>query len=296
MAAAHPLPTPWADRRVLAYAHQGGALEAPSSTLHAIRRACQLGATGVELDVHATADGVLVVCHDRTVDRTTPASGAIAELTWAEVRQLDNAYWFVPGEDAVRDRPASDYPLRGRAPADPDFGVARLDAVLEILEDHPGVVLNLDIKATTPIVPPYERHLAELLRARRFGDRVIVASFLDAATNAFRDIAPEIATSAGSIAVAELWQAAHRGDLPASVHYQALQVPWRSGDLVVVDEPFLDAARRLGLAVHVWTINDEAGMGELLDAGVDGIITDRPSVLVDLLERRGLTYRPTTVA
>ena len=76
----------WLERRVIAYAHQGGAWESPSSTLHAIRHAVEAGATGVELDVHATADGELVVCHDATVDRTTPQTGAIASFTLAQLR------------------------------------------------------------------------------------------------------------------------------------------------------------------------------------------------------------------
>lgn len=282
----------WADRRVLAYAHQGGAWEAPSSTLYAVRRALSVGVTGIELDVHATADGELVVCHDATVDRTTPASGAISAMTWAELRELDNAYWFLPGQDAARGRPDADYALRGRAPGDPELGIARLEAILDVMEDHPTAALNLDIKATAPAVRPYEATLAALLRRRGFTDRVIVASFIDAATAAFRRAAPEIATSAGTQAVANLWQALHRGDPPAAVPYQAVQVPWRTGDLVVADGPLVHGAHQLGLAVHVWTINDDDAMGILLDAGVDGIITDCPSVLVRLIERRGLTYRP----
>ena len=282
----------WAARRVLSYAHQGGAHEAPSSTLFAIRHAVAAGATAIELDVHATADDVLVVCHDRTVDRTTPASGAIAAMTWAELQKLDNAHWFVPGEDAVQGRAADAYPLRGRAPADHDFGIARLDEVFDLLQDHPAVALNLDIKATAPAVRPYEARLAALLRARGVEDRVIVASFIDAATDAFRAQAPEIATSAGTAAVAAFWQAAHSGSRPDPVPYQALQVPWRSGDLLVVDEPFVTAAHQAGLAVHVWTINDEPEMQRLLDLGVDGIITDRPTPLVALLVGQGLAYRP----
>src|SRR5271170_5274630 len=116
---------PWLDRRVLAYAHQGGAREAPSSTLYAIETALSAGADAIELDVHASADGVLVVCHDPTLDRTSNGSGRIADHSWAELERLDNAYWFVPGEDAVGGHPDGDYPLRGRAPCDRRLGVAR---------------------------------------------------------------------------------------------------------------------------------------------------------------------------
>jgi glycerophosphoryl diester phosphodiesterase len=283
---------PWLERRVLTYAHQGGAFEAPSSTLYAIRRALELGVTGIELDVHATADRELVVCHDRTVDRTTSGSGLICELTWPELRQLDNAYWFVPGTDADHDQPQGNYPLRGRAPTDPELGIARLADVLDLLDDHPGVALNLDIKATAPIVQPYERLLADLLRGHRCRERTIVASFWDAATDAFRQWDSETSTSAGTQAVASFWQAVQHGNPPTHVDYVALQVPERSGDLVVVDATFVDAAHRAGAAVHVWTVNDPTSMERLLDLGVDGIISDRPSVLVEMVDRRGQRYQP----
>ncbi len=282
----------WMERRILAYAHQGGAFEAPSSTLYAIERAAELGATGIELDVHATADGVLVICHDQTVDRTTDGSGAIAALTAAELARLDNAYWFVPGAGALTGCAPEDYPYRGQAPKDPAFGVAPLATVLDLLDDYPGVALNLDIKTTAPVVASYEEALAGLIRSRGYQERTIVASFLDVATERFRALAPDVATSAGSQAVAELWQAVHRGELPREPPYQVLQVPLRSGDLVVVDEQFVAVAHQLGMAVHVWTINDPKDMGDLVDLGVDGIMTDRPSVLVDVLDRRGVSYHP----
>ena len=102
----------WTSRRVIAYAHQGGAWESPSSTRHALEHALDAGATGIELDVHATADGELVVCHDATVDRTTEATGMIASLTLEELRRLDFSYWWIPGADITPGRPAADYPFR----------------------------------------------------------------------------------------------------------------------------------------------------------------------------------------
>ena len=196
----------WLDRRVIAYAHQGGAWESPSSTLFAIRRAMAAGADAIELDVHATADGQLVVCHDATVDRTTAATGNIVSFTLAELRRLDFSYWFIPGADVTPDRPDADYPYRGRAPDDPAFGIATLR---EVLEHFPGVLLNLDIKQTAPVVAPYEATLARLLAEFERSNDVIVASFLDPATDAFRTFAPGVPTSAGTIATAEFWQAEH---------------------------------------------------------------------------------------
>ena len=282
-------PSPWPERRVIAYAHQGGAWEGPSSTLYAIAAALDAGATGIELDVHATADGRLVVGHDPTVGRTTDHSGAIADLTYAELARLDNAYWWAPGADVSPGLADDRYPFRGRAPEDHRFGVALLE---EVLAEFPGVVLNLDIKQTAPVVAPYEEALAALLR--RFGrvDDVIVASFLDSATDAFSTFAPEIPTSAGTVAVAGFYQAVQAGETPAPLRHVALQVPTHFGEMTLVDERFVDVAHRQGLAVHVWTIEEESEMRALCDLGVDGIITDRPTALVGVLDDLGRSWRP----
>jgi glycerophosphoryl diester phosphodiesterase len=277
----------WLERRVIAYAHQGGAWESPSSTLHAIAHAVEVGATGVELDVHATADGELVVCHDATVDRTTAGHGAIASFTLAQLREMDFSYWWIPGADVTPGRPDADYPLRGRAPADRSYGIATLR---EVLERFPGVVLNLDIKQTAPVVAPYEESLAALLDEFGRTDDVIVASFLDPATDAFRGFAPSVPTSAGTVATAEAWRAVQAGeDVPESPAV-AYQVPERQGDLVVVDERFVAAAHRAGKAVHVWTINDAAAMERLVDLGVDGIISDVPTTLCGVLGARRVDW------
>jgi glycerophosphoryl diester phosphodiesterase len=277
----------WLERRVIAYAHQGGAWESPSSTLHAIRHAMEVGATAVELDVHATADGELVVCHDATVDRTTAGHGTIASFTLAQLRAMDFSYWWIPGADVTPGRPAADYPFRGRAPADPSFGIATLR---EVLEQFPGVVLNLDIKQTAPVVAPYEESLARLLAEFGRTDDLIVASFLDPATDAFRRFAPDVPTSAGTMATAEAWQAVQAGeDLPESPAV-AFQVPERQGDLVIVDERFVAAAHRACKAVHVWTVNEAEAMERLLGMGVDGIISDVPTTLCGVLGSAGVGW------
>ena len=279
--------SPWLDRRVIAYAHQGGAWESPSSTFHAIAGALDAGATGIELDVHTTADGELVVCHDATVDRTTASSGTIASFTLAELRQLDFSYWWIPGADVTPGRPSADYPFRGRAPADPEFGIATLR---EVLERFPGVVLNLDIKQTAPVVAPYEESLARLLAEYGRTDDVIVASFLDPATDAFRRFAPSVPTSAGTMATAEAWRAVQAGEEMPEIPAVAYQVPERQGDLVVVDEPFVAAAHEAGKAVHVWTVNDTESMDRLVGLGVDGIISDLPTTLCGVLSSKGIAW------
>ena len=283
-----PDANPWLDRRVLCYAHQGGAWSWPSSTLFAMRNAVAAGAQAIELDVHATKDGRLVVCHDETVDRTTDGTGAIAELTFAEVKSLDSAYWFIPGADVTPGRPESDYPYRGRAATDPEFRIASLD---EVLETFPEVILNLDIKQSAPAVAPYEEAVARLLE--RFGrtDDVIVTSFNDLTTEAFSRFAPGVPTSAGTAGTASFYQAVRHGEEPPPASFVAFQVPESYGDITIVDRQFVDAAHEHGIAVHVWTVNDVESMERLLDLGVDGIISDLPPTLMELLRARGVAWQ-----
>ena len=279
----------WLDRGVLCYAHQGGAREGPSSTLWAMERAVAAGADALELDVHASSDGQVVVCHDATVDRTTDGHGAISALTLAEVRALDNAHWWVPGSVVAPGRPPADYPLRGRAPSDRSLGVATLD---EVLEAVPATVLNLDIKQTAPAVPAYEETVVRILRAHGRADGVIVASFNDASTAAVRALAPDIATSAGTLGVAAFWRAAHAAEDPGPVPYVALQVPVETGGVTVCDDVLVDTAHRAGVAVHAWTIDDASEMARLIDLGVDGIMSDLPSVAVEVIAGAGARWKP----
>ncbi|HEX7167854.1 MAG TPA: glycerophosphodiester phosphodiesterase [Acidimicrobiales bacterium] len=274
---------PWLERRVLNYAHQGGAKEGPSSTMHAMRAAVDAGAKALELDVHMTSDGVLVVCHDSTVDRTTEGTGTIASLTLDEVQALDNAYWWVPGSVVDHESPDEAYVHRGKAAEDTAF---RIPTIVEVLEAFPSTFLNFDIKQSAPVVPPYEAKLAQVLMEHGRIDDVIVASFDDNSTDEFARHAPQIATSYGTLATADFYRAVQAGEDPPHTEHAALQVPHRFGDTVVVDERFVEAAHAHGVAVHVWTIDDEDEMEELLDLGVDGIMTDRPAALDAVLRRR----------
>jgi glycerophosphoryl diester phosphodiesterase len=275
----------WLSRRVIAFAHQGGSFEGPSSTLAAISHALEAGASAIELDVHATKDRRLVVCHDATIDRTTNSRGTIAEMTLAELSHLDNAYWWIDGDVVTPDRPPSDYLLRGRAPDDRRYAVATLE---EVALTFPGTLLNLDIKGTAPWVEPYEELLAQEIRRLDLDDRVIVASFHDDAIQAFRRFAPAVATSAATSETATFFLS-HLEE-PVIPPVVAFQVPARYGEIDVVTKSFLDVAHAAGVAVHVWTINEEDEMIRLLDLGVDGLVSDRPSVLATLLEARGCAW------
>ena len=274
---------PWLGRRILNYAHQGGAHEGPSSTLFAIDRALGAGAGAIELDVHATKDRHLVVCHDETVDRTTNGRGEICDLTLSELQELDNAYWFIEGSDVAPGQPAEDYVYRGKAPENRSFGIVTLE---EVVRTFPGVPINLDIKRSTPEVEAYEALLAEELFRLKRDEDTIVASFNDLALRSFRTHSPQTPTSAATMEVASWYQALRSGtELPA-LGVVAFQVPEEFAGITLVDQEFVETAHAKEIAVHVWTVNQVAAMERLVDLGVDGIITDRPSELAQVLGDR----------
>jgi glycerophosphoryl diester phosphodiesterase len=275
----------WLARRVIAFAHQGGSFEGPSSTLAAIAHALDVGATAIELDVHATKDRHIVVSHDATIDRTTNHEGFIAQMSLEELSHVDNAYWWIDGDVVTPGRKPGEYLLRGRAPDDRHYAVATLE---EVATAFPGVLLNLDIKGTEPFFEPYEALLAQELRRLELEGRVIVASFHDDAIQRFRVLAPQVATSAATNETAAFFFS--HLEVPIVPPVAAFQVPARYGEIDVVTESFIEAAHTAGVAVHVWTINDVEEMVRLLDLGVDGLVSDRPTVLAALLKERGYTW------
>ena len=286
-------PNPWLRRRPLNIAHQGGSLVAPANTMYAFATASEHGADSLELDVHATADGHLVVLHDATVDHTTDGAGAVDHYTLEQVQRLDAAYWFVAGQGVVHGLDDGDYPLRGIAtrtrPAPPGFTPAdfTVPTLADVFAAFPGVHVNVDIKNTAPHTAPYEATLARLIdRYERHAD-VIVASFHDSALSAFKQHTADVSTAVGPAEVARFWSAAQDGGPGIALpHHRALQVPVTFEGLAVVDEHFVTVAHDQGLAVHVWTVNDEPTMSWLLDIGADGVVTDVPHTLSEVLGRR----------
>ncbi|MEV4320508.1 glycerophosphodiester phosphodiesterase [Actinocrispum sp. NPDC049592] len=249
-----------------AFAHRGwhlGDLSGMENSLSAFRRAVQEGYSYIETDVHATADGVVVVHHDDELDRTTDGRGIVARLPWRKVSQAR---------------------IGGREP------ISRLE---DVLEELPDARFNIDVKTDSAIEP-----VAELLRRTNSLDRVCLASFSDSRLQRLRGrIGPKLITSMGPRSVAALWAA---GRLWAPRAWRAIrgrmaQVPVSQGMLTVVDRRLISAAHRRGMEVHVWTIDDPAQMNRLLDLGVDGLVTDQPGVLRDVLRARGVWPVPRTV-
>lgn len=241
-----------------AFVHRGwhaGDLLGMENSLPAFQRAVAEGYHYLETDVHATRDGVVVVHHDPMLDRTTDTAGVIGEMPWESVRRAK---------------------IGGRVP------VNRLE---EILEELPDALFNIDVKAEAAIEP-----LVSVLRRTNSFHRVCVASFSESRLVKVRMRAGEgLLTSMGIGAIARLWAA---GRLPRPLfrraRYQKIaQVPVRHGRITVVDRKLIAAARERGIEVHVWTVDDPARMHELLDLGVDGLMTDRPDVLKNVLRQRG---------
>lgn len=287
---------PWLERRILNIAHQGGEIEAPSNTLFAFKTALQKGAEVVELDVHATADRELVVLHDATVDRLTNGTGRVDEKTLAQIKELDAAHWFVPDCGTCHGTPDEAYSYRGFATGEraipEDLARAgfvpndfRIPTLREVLETFPTTLTNIEIKASDPDTEGYEELLAGLLAEFKRTTDTIVVSFLDNAIERFKVHAPDVHTATATGETAAFW-ASTQGPLPGAPNprYVALQVPITFEGITVVTPDFVQNAHANGLAVHVWTINDRPTMEWLISIGVDGIMTDRPTLLEDVLD------------
>ncbi|MDH6137486.1 glycerophosphoryl diester phosphodiesterase [Kitasatospora sp. MAA4] len=249
---------PFLDHRgPLAFAHRGGVLGHPENSLAAFSAAVELGYRYLETDVHVTADGVLVAFHDSRLDRVTDRAGAVAELPWRTV-----------GEARIG-------------------GTEPIPLLEDLLDGFPQARFNIDVKAAPAVQP-----LVDAIRRTGAWDRVCVGGFSDTRLAAVRAAAgPRLATSLGPREVARLRLRSLAGPLlpgrGASWSGVCAQVPERHRGIRVVDGAFVRTAHRLGLQVHVWTVDDPARIRALLDLGVDGIMADRIDVLRDVLEERG---------
>jgi glycerophosphoryl diester phosphodiesterase len=239
----------------LAFAHRGGAIEHLENSMPAFEACVALGYRYLETDVRVTADGVLVAFHDPTLERTTDRAGRIEQLPWTEVAKAR---------------------IGGREP------LVRLE---DLLGAWPDVRFNLDVKAAGVLAP-----LVRLVRRLEVVDRLCLASFSDARIAAARRLlGPSVCTSLGPRGVAALRLSSYSPRAAGLVRMAAgcAQVPLHLGGRALVDERFVTAAHARGLQVHVWTVDTEEDVATLLDLGVDGIMTDRPAMLREVLEKRG---------
>lgn len=251
----HPGPIP--------FAHRGGARHGLENSMPAFQYAVDLGYRYLETDVHATADGVLVAFHDRTLDRVTDRRGAIARMTYAQVSRARIA------------------------------GVEPIPLLEDILGSWPHVRVNIDIKDAPAIDP-----LARVLHRTRAWHRVCITSFSSRRLAALRARLPlytnqKVCTALGPRGVMALRARSAGGPAAKLVRLAATgvacaQVPYGLGPLPFVTASFIEQAHRLGLKVHAWTVNRREEMERLLDLGVDGIMTDDLITLREVLMARGL--------
>jgi glycerophosphoryl diester phosphodiesterase len=238
--------------------------------LEAFRLAVESGAGGLELDVHMTSDGYLVVIHDASVDRTTDGSGLVRDITLHEMRSLDAGYRFTPDDGAT-------YPYRGRGVRVPKLG--------EVLREFPEHRVNIDIKEARPCI---EAALLKVVSDVGAGDRVLVVSEASEVVERFRKLSGGgISTGASQREIEEFYHSSemHREDSLRPL-YDALQVPVEYQGSKVVTRRFVEAAHNRNVRVDVWTIDDEQKMRRLLDLGVDVVMTNRPEVLAEVLRER----------
>jgi glycerophosphoryl diester phosphodiesterase len=245
------------------FAHRGSRVLWPENTLEAFQGAVDLGYRYIETDVRITRDRVVIVFHDATLDRTTNGVGNVSDWLWDDLRLLDAGWTF---------QHDGDRPYRSRG-----VRISRLD---DVMTTFPGVHFNLDLKGAGLEWPVYE-----VIRRLGREEATLVGSFVDHRAAKFRRISRgRVATAAGPSAAIGMWVAARAG---RSIRHPAAayQVPFDS-KILHFDRTYVEAIHRSGAQVHCWTVNEPSDMERLLDLGVDGIVTDRPDLLNDVIERR----------
>ena len=245
----------------LAFAHRGGAAEAPENSWRAFERARSLGFRYMETDIRATADGVPIAIHDPDLQRVSGRAGLVRSLTWRQVKD----YHLGDGHEPPR--------------------------LEDLLGAWPELRWNIDVKRPEAVAP-----VVDAIKRTGSRDRVLIAAFSGRRTAMVRHAlgagqaggtAPDVATGAGRGTIAAL-VVAKTVPLPRfRPRADAAQVPVRHKRVGIVDAAFVRTCRRLGVAVHVWTVDDRVEMERLLDLGVDGLMTDRPTLLKEVLEGRG---------
>jgi glycerophosphoryl diester phosphodiesterase len=252
-------------QRPLVFAHRGGAALAPENTLAAFDRGLALGADGLELDVRLSRDGVAVVHHDATLERTTNLRGPVAEFTADELSRADAGYHFEhSGEHRFRSG---------------GHGIPRLQEVLERYRDTRIIIEMKDDRVAMA------HAVLDVLRATHAFDRVCLASFRLRVLRAARTAHTGVATSAAQEEVRWALYRSWIGWPVKRASYLGYQVPELDGRTRVVSRRFVDVSHRAGLSVQVWTVDSETDAHRLLDWGVDALITNRPDLLVPLVRR-----------
>lgn len=261
--------------RPLVMAHRGGAGLWPENTIYAFHQALEIGADMLETDIRATADGHLVVIHDPNLDRTTSGTGPVSGMTLHQLKQLDAS--VSRGEKHPEE-------ICRRRPSGRRITVPTLE---EVFLRFPDIRINIDIKQLDPpIVAPFCR----MIRKHGMARKVLAASFDHRTIASFRRCCPEVATAASKPEI-QWFFLLHRiglsrfSRLPGRSFQIPVQIPVSFGRFRIASRRFVRHAHRIGCGVHVWTVNEMSEMRRMIDIGVDGIFTDYPDRLTELLEK-----------
>ena len=259
--------------RPMIMAHRGDPSSAPENTMKAMKSAIDVGVDLLETDIRLTKDNEFVLFHDEELSRTTGQEGTIGDYTLDELMDFDIGYNYSIDNGTT-------FPFRGKG--------LKIVMLQKALESFPDMKFNIDIKDKEKEAPEL---LTQLIREQERQPSVIVASFHERQLQRFRVLMSEVATSAHPGEVSRFVFALKGHVLPLFVrkpHYQAFQVPMKYESIKVVDSRFVKAAHDRNIAVHVWTINDRPIIENLIDLGVNGIFTDRPKLMREILQERGL--------
>ena len=244
----------WYKGRTLVFGHRGAKAYAPMNTIPAFELAAEQGADGVELDVHRSKDGHVVIVHDFTVDETTDGSGTVTEMTLAQLKELDAGSWFGEGFHGVR--------------------IPTLDEVFEAVGER--LLINVEIKSNMQDTDGVEQVVADVIANYEMAQRVIVSSFNPLALQRFREIMPEVPIG---------WLYTEDSLKSTRAMMQALDLQYEAEHPhhEMIDLDYMSWARGRGYRVNTWTVNDPARAAELRDLGVDAIITDNPDTVIAAL-------------
>jgi len=246
-------------------AHRGGKRVAPEETLPAFQDAAGIGVDVLEMDLHATSDGVVVCMHDASVDRTTDGTGAIKDMTFDQLRELDAGYQFTTDG-------GQSYPFRGQGVVVPS-----LEEVLSAFADFYFI---MEIKQSSPSIVDA---VLDVLERTGTSDRVIIAATDDNVIEEVRENSPDIFTSFAAGETLTFFTLEPRDERTYQPPAGFLHPPWEAADA-----EFMDRARKFDLKVHVWTVDDRPTMERCIDLGIDGIMTDDPALLESVIHDIGL--------
>jgi glycerophosphoryl diester phosphodiesterase len=249
-------------------AHQGGDRLWPGNTLYAFRKSVEMGVDVIETDLRQSKDGVLIISHDESVDRISNGTGRILDLTYTELKELDAGYHWSPDGDKT-------FPYRGR-------GITYI-SLEDVFKTLPEMRFNVDMKQNDP---PIDEALCKLIRQYNMQSKVVAASFRHKNMTAFRKLCPEVTTAAD---LTETCNFVLLNFISLSrllrLQFQVFQVPTSGSGIPIITRRFIEAAHASGLRVEVWTIDDPEEMRRLLSLGVDGIMSDRPDLLIQVVGR-----------